>query len=134
MADFITHVSSGSSNTDIKAVASSDSIGPVFVKEFGMTLVAGVMRFWTTFQAQNLTDSEREFREQKRLFEQIPPLLLQQYNGRFVASRNGEIVDLDDDFVILTRRFFQSFGDVPVYITKIGHDEGIFIDTPFFDE
>jgi hypothetical protein len=45
---------------------------------------------------------------------------------------NGRIVDSDEDFVTLTRRFFETFGDVAVYITKIGDDAGIVIDTPFF--
>jgi hypothetical protein len=84
-------------------------------------------------QEQQLTDSDREFNEQKRLFETIPPLLLEQYRGQFVASRDGMVVDSDDDFVTLTHRFFQDAGDVPVYITKIGHDDGIFIETPFSD-
>jgi hypothetical protein len=98
-----------------------------------MTLVAGPMIFWMDFPAQKLTDSEREFEEQKRLFQRNLPLLLEQYRGQFVASRNGDIVDSDEDFVTLTHRFFQNAGDVPVYITKIGEDEGIFIETPFSD-
>ena len=80
-----------------------------------------------------LTQSEREFQEQKEAFEQIPPLLLEQYRGHFVASSNGRIVDSDEDFIALTHRFFENFGDVPVFITKIGRDDGISIETPFFD-
>ncbi len=75
----------------------------------------------------------RKFEEQKRLFEEIPKLLLEQYRGRFVASRNGRIVDSDEDFAVLWERFFTTFGDVPAYITKIGDDPGIMIDTPVFD-
>jgi hypothetical protein len=84
-------------------------------------------------QPQPATESEREFENQKRLFEQILPLFLEPYRGQFVVSSNGRILDSDEDFVALTHRFFGRFGDVPAYITKIGDDEGISIDTPFFD-
>jgi hypothetical protein len=79
------------------------------------------------------TPSEIQFEEQKQLFNEIPPLLLEGYRGMFVASRNGRIVDSDDDFTALAHRFFQNFGDVSVYVAKIGHDDGVSIDTPFFD-
>lgn len=137
MSYFITATSSGSSNIHAKVIDPNDALGHdrLSFEKIDMALVAGVIqRFWTTtFQGQALTESERQFEEQKSLFEQIPPLLLEQYRSRFVASRNGRIVDSDDDFVTLTHRFFENFGDTPVYITKIGHDDGVSIDTPFFD-
>lgn len=77
------------------------------------------------------TESEREFNEQKRLFDQIPPLLLRPYEGLFIASRNGEIVDSDADMDILIDRFFSRYGEVPVYIGRIGLPIREFIDTPF---
>ena len=61
-----------------------------------------------------------EFEEQKRAFDAIPAQHLAQYGGRFVASRDGEIVDSDETLATLTRRFFQDHGDVAVYITRIG--------------
>lgn len=138
MADYIpiTKISSGSSNAEIKAIASSDAIGHIFVGEYDdVTSAAGDVRLFltTALRVQIQTDSEREFERQKQFFDQILPLFLEQYRGRFVASRDGRIVDSDDDFVALTHRFFENFGDVPVYITKIGHDDGISLDTPFFD-
>ncbi len=132
MPDFITDISSGSSNTDIKTVSSSDVIGPVLVKEFEMSLIVGAPKYWI-LQTPTITESEREFEEQKKLFEQIPPLLLEPYRGQFVVSKDGQVVASDEDFQKLAVRFFTAFGDVPAYITKIGEDSGIFIDTPFFD-
>lgn len=96
----------------------------------GMTAAS---RFWNIFQPQTLTESEREFREQEEAFRQIPPLFLEQYRGQFVASRNGRILDSDEDLASLSRRFFETHGDVPVFMTKIGEDFDVVIDTPFFD-
>lgn len=76
------------------------------------------------------TQSEREFGEQKEAFEKIPPLFLEPYRNKFIACRDGKIVDSDEDFAVLVRRFFGTYGDVPVYITKVGEDEPIVIDTP----
>jgi len=82
---------------------------------------------------QQPTISEREFQEQKEAFQQIPPLLLEQYRGQFVASRNGNIVDSDSDLDSLVSRFFTRHGDVPVYVTKVGSPIREFFDTPFID-
>jgi len=81
----------------------------------------------------NLPPEEREFEEQKEAFENIPPLLLEQYRGQFVVAHGGEILDHDSDFAVLTRRFFKQHGDMPVYMTQIGDEAGESIDTPFFD-
>jgi hypothetical protein len=98
-----------------------------------MSVTPDPVMWWFDDESPNVTLSEIEFQEQKRMFNEIPPLLLEQYRGMFVASRNGQIVDSDADFTTLAHRFFQNFGDVAVYVTKIGHDDGVFIDTPFFD-
>ena len=82
---------------------------------------------------QNLTLAEREFEEQERLFEQIPPLLLEPYRGQFVASMDGQIVDSDEDLATLSRRFFETHGDMAVFMTKVGEEFDVVIDTPFLD-
>lgn len=75
---------------------------------------------------------EKEFDRQKEAFSGISPELLEPHKGRFVASRNGEIVDSDDDLTVLTGRFFREHGDVPVYITKVGEPIQATIKTPLF--
>jgi Family of unknown function (DUF5678) len=60
-----------------------------------------------------------EFAQQKAAFNEIPPLILAQYDGQFVASRNGVIVDNDRDLASLTRRFRERYGKVSVYITRV---------------
>lgn len=79
------------------------------------------------------TPAEREFREQKEAFQRIPPLLLEEYRGRYVISHDGSILDADEDLDTLTSRFFAEHGDMPVFLTKVGGEVREFIDTPFFD-
>ena len=64
--------------------------------------------------------ANEEFEQQKAAFNEIPPLILAQHQGQFVASRNGTIVDHDTDLASLTRRFREHYGRVPVYITRVG--------------
>lgn len=80
-----------------------------------------------------MTQAEIEFLEQKEAFLLIPPIPLAQYQGQYVVSHNGEILDHDPDLPTLTARFFETHGDVPVYITKIGEEVDDRFDTPFFD-
>lgn len=126
-------VESGSSNNEIKTMGSSEAVGGTLLGSFEMTLMAGVLKFWEHFQTPSIAESEMRFREQKRAFMEIPPLLLEQYRGQFVASLNGKIVDHDSDYVTLVHRFFRTFGDVPAFITKIGERRVAVIDTPFID-
>ena len=120
---------SGSAAHQIREFDPPEIIGPAFIGEHE----TGTPYVRIILGPQNLTPSEREFEEQKTLFQQILPLFLEQYRNQFVASMNGQIVDSDEDFITLAHRFFAANGDVPVYITKIGDDPGIVIDTPFFD-
>jgi hypothetical protein len=70
-----------------------------------------------------------EFERQKEAFKNIPTNSLVPYNGQFIASRDGVIVDHDSDLVELTHRFFEQHGNVPVYITRVG--KTIKMRTPF---
>src|SRR5262245_37540875 len=72
----------------------------------------------TTDLSVHLPDRDRAFLAQKKAFGAISEERLRQYQGRYVASLNGEIVDSDTDLVALTRRFFEVNGEVAVYITK----------------
>jgi len=125
---------SGSSNNDVRAFGSSEAIGKSIVGSgFEMAVMAGIIKIWGDFKAPSITESERNFREQKSAFINIPPLALEQYRGHFVASLNGRIVDHDADYVSLVHRFFGTFGDTAVFITKIGERPLAVIDTPFVD-
>jgi hypothetical protein len=74
--------------------------------------------------------AETGFERQKRLFLAISPTEREQYNGSYVASYNGAIVDHDVDLPSLTHRFFSHYGDVDVYITKVGERQRVLLRTP----
>jgi len=72
-----------------------------------------------------------ELEQQERAFLRIPPAELERYQGQFVISCNGKIMDSDSDLTKLGRRFFSEHGDVPAYITKVGGPMEFTIRTPF---
>lgn len=74
--------------------------------------------------------SASDFERQKAAFKAIPPLIRERYRGQFIASYNGAIVDCDVDLPSLTNRFFSKYGDVPVYITRIGGRQRVLLRTP----
>lgn len=93
---------------------------------------------WGTFMVvdnmPSISQQEIEFQQQKDAFMAIPPIILAQYQNKFVVSYNGEIMDSDFDLPTLTARFFNEHGDMPVFVARIGNDDfNVTIDTPFFD-
>jgi hypothetical protein len=61
-------------------------------------------------------------------FNQLPQSLVDEYYGKYVAVYRGNIVDSDDDEGELALRFYRTFGYVPVYIHKVGVEDGL-VDT-----
>jgi len=65
---------------------------------------------------QTIEDEARrhidEFYRRKREF-------LPQYSGKYVAFRDGRVVDSDVDKGVLARRFYKTYGYVPVCISKV---------------
>ncbi|MEW6127722.1 MAG: hypothetical protein AB1757_11850 [Acidobacteriota bacterium] len=92
--------------------------------------IADANRRFNTIE-QPLPSTESVFQKQKRLFEYIPAAALIQYRGQFVAACNGVIVDSDSNLPALSRRFVETYGHVPVYITKVGEKIRVHIPTPF---
>ncbi len=58
-------------------------------------------------------------------FNQMPQTLIDEYYGHYVAVYQGNIVDADPDEGELALRFYRTFGYVPVYIHKVGTEEGL---------
>ena len=77
-------------------------------------------RFIVSGQTLVMPAIESEFERQKRAFEFIPEERLAQYNGQFVASHNGVILESDNNLRSLTLRLVERHGYIPVYITKVG--------------
>jgi hypothetical protein len=58
-------------------------------------------------------------------FNSLPQPLIDEYYGQYVAVYNGNIVDHDPDEGVLALRFYRTFGYVPVYIHKVGTEDGL---------
>lgn len=58
-------------------------------------------------------------------FNQMGQQLVDEYYGQYVAVYQGNIVDADPDEGELALRFYRTFGYVPVYIHKVGTEEGL---------
>jgi hypothetical protein len=58
-------------------------------------------------------------------FSQIPQSDLDPFYGQYVAIYEGNIVDNDPDEGELALRFYRTFGYVPVYIHKVGVEDGL---------
>ena len=68
------------------------------------------------------------FWQEVEAFKLLPQPLIDEYYGQYVAVYHGNIVDSDLDEGELALRFYRTFGYVPVYIHKVGTEEGL-IDT-----
>ena len=58
-------------------------------------------------------------------FNRLPQPVIDQYYGQYVAVYNGNIVDADRDEGELALRFYRTFGYVPVYIHRVGVEDGL---------
>ena len=65
------------------------------------------------------------FWKEVEAFNQMPQPQIDQYYGQYVAVYGGNIVDADPDEAELALRFYRTFGYVPVYIHKVGTEEGL---------
>ena len=66
-------------------------------------------------QNQALAALEKE----RAAFVRLKDQLLRTHRGKFVAILNGEVVDVDEDDRILTRRVYAEYGYVPIYIDRV---------------
>src|ERR1035438_8822918 len=58
-------------------------------------------------------------------FNEMPQPMIDVHYGRYVAVYQGNIVDSDPDEAELALRFYRTFGYVPVYIHKVGTEDGL---------
>lgn len=68
----------------------------------------------------SIKDGKDGFEKQKLAFKSIPTQSLEPFLGQFVVSRNGTVVDHDTDLVALNLRVIERYGNLPVYITRLG--------------
>jgi len=72
--------------------------------------------------------ADAPFWKEVEAFNQLPQITIDKYYGQYVAVYLGNIVDADPDEAELALRFYRTFGYVPVYIHKVGTEEGL-VDT-----
>jgi len=68
---------------------------------------------------------EAPFWKEVTAFNQMSSFQIDQYYGQYVAVYQGSIVDADPDEAELALRFYRTWGYVPVYIHKVGTEEGL---------
>ncbi len=69
--------------------------------------------------------SNAPFWKEVAAFSQLPQSELDTYYGKYVAVYEGNIVDSDSDEGELALRFYRTFGYVPVYIHRVGVEDGL---------
>lgn len=74
---------------------------------------------------RHLEMDEAPFWKEVAAFNQMPQHQIDQFYGRYVAVYQGNIVDSDVEEAELALRFYRTFGYVPVYIHKVGTEEGL---------
>jgi len=72
---------------------------------------------------ENLEESP--FWKEVTAFNQMPSYQIDKYYDQYVAVYQGNIVDADPDEAELALRFYRTWGYVPVYIHKVGTEEGL---------
>jgi len=97
----------------------------------GINVLGSTKPAGTTIDSQPLSPRELEFWLERAAFEMIPKTQLAKHEGQYVASRDGKIIESDSSLEALTNKFFMRYGDVSVYMTKVGDEEPERIDTPF---
>jgi hypothetical protein len=60
------------------------------------------------------------FETERSAFEGLAPKLRERYDEAFVAVHRGDVVDSDTDLHALVARFFERYGEVPVYFGYVG--------------
>ncbi|MBM3240993.1 hypothetical protein FJZ31_32320 [Candidatus Poribacteria bacterium] len=72
-----------------------------------------------------LYENRAQFWREVELFEQKREELLKEYEGKYVALYNGEIIDFDDNEGRLVDRLLEKYGhETPIYIQHVSK-EGI---------
>lgn len=63
---------------------------------------------------------QEAFEHERAAYVQLEDSLRPQYEGRYVAIRNGQVLDSDEDELALIDRVYERFGYSPMYVRKVG--------------
>jgi hypothetical protein len=64
--------------------------------------------------------SQQAFERERAAYEKLAESLRPQYEGLYVAIRDGQVVDSDADELALIARVYDRFGYGPLYVRKVG--------------
>lgn len=79
----------------------------------------------------SVPDKLSAFKKEKQAFFSIQESLKKEYTGKYVAVYGEMVVDFDIDESALIDRFYKTYGNVPVYIDKVGEEKRVLqIPTP----
>ena len=76
------------------------------------------------------SDKLSAFKSEQQAFYSMKTQLEKEYWGKYVAIYGGRVVDSDINESNLIHRFFETYGDVPVYIDKVGENRIIKMRSP----
>jgi hypothetical protein len=62
---------------------------------------------------------EDKWKREQRAFRQLLPELLLTHLDKFVAIHEGRVVDSGDDKLELTRRAYERFGYIPIFVSRV---------------
>ena len=94
-------------------------------------LSIGVYNFRNATDTNNPT-IENPIERERQAYESLRSILEREYMGQYVAIYGGNLVDSDVDKGVLLNRFYNQFGNVAVYIKKVGESERVHkVLTPF---
>lgn len=74
--------------------------------------------FWSDIAAIRMEDRDEAEKHIDEFYLRRSELL-PRYEGRYVAFRDGRVLDSDTDRVTLARRFYGTYGYIPVCISKV---------------
>ena len=76
--------------------------------DFELSQTTKVLRFQSGFESECSA------------FETLAPEIRERYDEAFVAVHRGEVVDSDTDLQTLVARFFERYGEAPVFFGYVG--------------
>jgi hypothetical protein len=97
---------------DQRWVEEMESVGDIAPDDLN-AVVDDALRQHFFHLRQRKIDRERQF------YEANHATLLEKYKGKFIAVHNGDVVGVDDDGHLLSRRVRQQFGRTPVAMIQV---------------
>lgn len=70
-------------------------------------------------EATETDEAKIAFEQEIAAFEQMKPVLLEQFAGQYVAIYQGQVVAVGDNRLSLVKEVYNQFGEVPCYVEQV---------------